>query len=211
VERTNEQWIADLSSSGPDQEQALADLGDVIQRGLPYSLSKYLSPQDPNFDALAEEVVQDTLLRVLDNLSSFEGRSKFTTWVHKIAIRIALTELRRKRWHDVSLDEITESADAPASLGMMADSSLGPEGVAEQADMLERIQHIIAEELTERQRTALLAIGIQGMPMPVVADRMDMNRNALYKLLHDARLKLKKRLIKEGLSPEEILSVFGES
>jgi RNA polymerase sigma-70 factor (ECF subfamily) len=85
VERTNEQWIADLSSSGPDQEQALADLGDVIQRGLPYSLSKYLSPQDPNFDALAEEVVQDTLLRVLDNLSSFEGRSKFTTWVHKIA------------------------------------------------------------------------------------------------------------------------------
>jgi RNA polymerase sigma-70 factor (ECF subfamily) len=94
---------------------------------------------------------------------------------------------------------------------MMADSSLGPEGVAEQADMLERIQHIIAEELTERQRTALLAIGIQGMPMPVVADRMDMNRNALYKLLHDARLKLKKRLIKEGLSPEEILSVFGES
>lgn len=211
MERTNEQWIADLSSSGPDQEQALADLGDVIQRGLPYSLSKYLSPQDPNFDALAEEVVQDTLLRVLDNLSSFEGRSKFTTWVHKIAIRIALTELRRKRWHDVSLDEITESADAPASLGMMADSSLGPEGVAEQADMLERIQHIIAEELTERQRTALLAIGIQGMPMPVVADRMDMNRNALYKLLHDARLKLKKRLIKEGLSPEEILSVFGES
>jgi RNA polymerase sigma-70 factor (ECF subfamily) len=211
VERSNEQWIADLSSSGPDQEQALADLSDVIQRGLPYSLSKYLSPQDPNFNALAEEVVQDTLLRVLDNLPSFEGRSKFTTWVHKIAIRIALTELRRKRWQDVSLDEITEHADAPASLGMMADSSIGPEGAAEQADMIERIQHIIAEELTERQRTALLAIGVQGIPMPVVADRMDMNRNALYKLLHDARLKLKKRLTEEGLSPEEILSVFGDS
>jgi RNA polymerase sigma-70 factor (ECF subfamily) len=211
VERSNEEWIADLSSSGPDQEQALADLGDVVQRGLPYSLSKYLSPKDPHFDGLVEEVIQDTLLRVLDNLSSFEGRSKFTTWVHKIAVRIALTELRRKRWQDVSLDEITESVDTPVSLGIMADSSLGPEGAAEQADMIERIQHIIAEELTERQRTALLAISVQGMPMPVVADRMEMNRNSLYKLLHDARLKLKKRLTEEGLSPEDILAVFGDT
>jgi len=211
VERSNEEWIADLSSLGPDQEQALTDLSDVIRRGLPYSLSKYLSPQDAHFDALAEEVVQDTLLRVLDKIQSFEGRSKFTTWVHKIAVRIALTELRRKRWHDVSLDEITESVDAPASPGMMADTSVGPEGATEQADMIERIQHIIAEELTERQRTALLAIGVQGMPMPVVADRLNMNRNALYKLLHDARLKLKNRLTEEGLSPEDILTVFEDT
>ena len=211
MERSNEEWIADLSSLGPDQEQALTDLSDVIRRGLPYSLSKYLSPQDAHFDALAEEVVQDTLLRVLDKIQSFEGRSKFTTWVHKIAVRIALTELRRKRWHDVSLDEITESVDAPASPGMMADTSVGPEGATEQADMIERIQHIIAEELTERQRTALLAIGVQGMPMPVVADRLNMNRNALYKLLHDARLKLKNRLTEEGLSPEDILTVFEDT
>jgi RNA polymerase sigma-70 factor (ECF subfamily) len=211
VERSNEQWIANLSVSGPDREAALADLNEIIHRGLPYSLSKYLSPQDPNFNALADEVAQDTLLRVLDNLSSFEGRSKFTTWVHKIAVRIALTELRRKRWQDVSLDEIIENSETPASLSMMADASLSPEGAAEQADMLEHIQRIIEEELTERQRTALLAIGIHGMPMPVVADRMDMNRNALYKLLHDARLKLKKRLSDEGLAPEEILGVFGES
>lgn len=211
VERTNEEWIHDLSSSGSDQEQALSDLSKVIRRGLPFSLSKYLSLQDPNFDSLAEEVVQDTLLRVLDNLKSFEGRSKFTTWVHKIAVRIALTELRRKRWQDVSLDELTELADTPASLGMLADPSVGPEGSAEQANIIDRMQDIIDEELTERQRTALLSIGVQGMPMPVVADRLGMNRNALYKLLHDARLKLKKRLTEEGLSPEEILSTFGET
>jgi RNA polymerase sigma-70 factor (ECF subfamily) len=94
---------------------------------------------------------------------------------------------------------------------MLADSSASPESAAERSDMIERIQHIIAEELTEKQRTALLAIGVQGMPMPVVADRMGMNRNALYKLLHDARLKLKARLTVEGLSPEDVLGVFGES
>ena len=211
MERTNEQWTADLSGTGPDREEALSDLSGVIRRGLPYSLSKYLSPQDPHFDALADEVVQETLLRVLDNLASFEGRSKFTTWVHKIAVRIALTELRRKRWHDVSLDEIVESSEAPSSLGMMVDPGASPETMAEQSDMIERIQHIIEEELTERQRTAILAIGVQGMSMPVVAERMGMKRNALYKLLHDARLKLKQRLTDEGLSPVDILSVFGDS
>ena len=211
MERTNEQWNADLSGTGPDREEALSDLSGVIRRGLPYSLSKYLSPQDPHFDALADEVVQETLLRVLDNLASFEGRSKFTTWVHKIAVRIALTELRRKRWHDVSLDEIVESSEAPSSLGMMVDPGASPETMTEQSDMIERIQHIIEEELTERQRTALLAIGVHGMSMPVVAERMGMKRNALYKLLHDARLKLKQRLTDEGLSPEDILSVFGDS
>ena len=211
VDRKNEKWIADLSQSGPDREEALSDLSGIIRRGLPYSLSNFLSSRDPHFDALADEVVQETLLRVLDNLASFEGRSKFTTWVHKIAVRIALTELRRKRWQDVSLDEITESHETPTHLGMMADPIASPEVVAEQSDMIERIQHIIAEELTEKQRAALLAIGVQGMPMPVVADRMGMNRNALYKLLHDARLKLKGRLTAEGLSPEDVLDVFGDS
>jgi RNA polymerase sigma-70 factor (ECF subfamily) len=211
LERTNEQWITDLSTTGSDREGALSDLGEVIRRGLPYSLSKYLSPQDPNFNALADEVVQDTLLRVLDNLSSFEGRSKFTTWVHKIAVRIALTELRRKRWQDVSLDEIVENYEASASVRMMADSAVSPEGAVEQINMVERIENIVAEELTERQRTALLAIAVQEMPMPVVADRLGMNRNALYKLLHDARLKLKTRLADEGLDPVEILADFEDS
>ncbi len=210
VERSNEQWIADLSTPGPGREQALVDLGEIIRRGLPYSLSKYLSPQDPNFDALADEVVQDTLLRVLDNLTSFQGRSKFTTWVHKIGVRIALTELRRKRWQDVSLDGIIESSEAPGSLGIMVDSRISPEDAAEQSEIIERIQNIVNEELTERQRAALVAIAIHDMPLPVVAEKMNMNRNALYKLLHDARLNLKKRLSTEGISPEETLALFGE-
>ena len=106
--RTNEQWISDLSFPGLAQEEALADLRDIIRSGLPYALTNWLSPSDPQFEALAEEVTQDTLLRVLDRLETFEGRSQFTTWVHKIAVRLALTELRRRRWRDVSLDNLVE-------------------------------------------------------------------------------------------------------
>jgi RNA polymerase sigma-70 factor (ECF subfamily) len=210
LERSNEDWLESLSGTGLEREEALDDLKQIIRRGLPFSLSKYLSPQDPQFDALADEVVQDSLLRILDNLSSFEGRSKFTTWAHKIAVRVALTELRRKRWQDVSLDKILESSEAPGSLSMMADEAVSPEGAAEQSDMVDHIQRIISEELTEKQRNALLAIGVHGMPMPVVAEKMNMTRNALYKLLHDARLKLKKRLSEEGLLAEDILAVFSD-
>jgi RNA polymerase sigma-70 factor (ECF subfamily) len=175
---------------------------------LPYSLSKYLSPSDPQFDALADEVVQETLLRALDHLHTFEGRSKFTTWVHKIAIRVALTELRRKRWEDISLDEILESSEAPANVSLMASESPDPDLIAEQGDSVAHVRRIIDEELTERQRKALIAVGVHGVPVAEVARRMDIKRNALYKLMHDARLRLKARLALEGMSVEDILEAF---
>ena len=100
--RSNETWITDLRTRGESHETALADLREIIQKGLPYALSRWLSSDDPLFQPLVEEVTQETLLRVLDQLETFEGRSLFTTWVHKIAIRIALTELRRKRWRDAA-------------------------------------------------------------------------------------------------------------
>lgn len=207
-DRTNEQWLSDLKSPGPTQEAALTDLRSVLRAGLPYALSRYLSPGDPQFDALAEEVVQDALLRILDNLDTFEGRSKFTTWAHKITLRLALSELRRKRWEDVSLENLIDTEEGQASVGLMADTGVGPELAAEQADMMNRIERIILEELTEKQRMAMIASQIHEMPLDVVAQRMDMNRNALYKLIHDARLRLKKRMVEEGLEPEDVLASF---
>ena len=200
--------MAELSEPGEAQEIALSDLRAIVMRGLPYSLSKYLVPSDPHFESLSEEVAQDTLLRVLDSLQSFEGRSKFTTWVHKIAVRIALTELRRKRWRDVSLDELTENAPGEGLRSILAAQEAGPDIVAEQSDMMEHLQRVISEELTDKQREVLVATQIHGMPLEEVARRMGTNRNALYKLLHDARQRLKARLEEQGLSTEEVLAAF---
>jgi len=206
--RNNEEWLNDLRGSGEAYETAIADLRSVIARGLPFALSRWLSPANPQFDALVEEVTQDTLLRVLDQIDTFEGRSQFTTWVHKIAIRIALTELRRKRWQDSSLDEILDNEDKPTPQGLLRDTSVSPEQSAERADMLAHVRRVIDEELTERQRNALVMLGLQGMPMEVTAKKLNTNRNALYKLLHDARLRLKSRLESEGLSAQDILTAF---
>jgi RNA polymerase sigma-70 factor (ECF subfamily) len=206
--RSNDEWIFALRKAGPEQEAALSDLHAIILAGLPYALSKYLSPSDPKFETLAENTAQETLLRVLDKLDTFEGRSQFTTWVHKIAIRIALTDLRRKRWETVSLEGLVEDEEHYTPTGFLADPKPGPEMRVESADLMIRIQRIIQEELTDKQRKAMMAISVKGMPIEEVARRMGTNRNALYKLLHDGRLRLKHRLAQEGLTPEDILSVF---
>lgn len=210
-DRTNEEWLADLRTAGEAKETALADLRAIILAGLPYALSNYLSPDNPQFQSLTEEVAQETLLRVMSHLDTFEGRSKFTTWVHKIAVRIALTELRRRRWRDFSLDSLVEENEKGFSFpSLLEDASANPDALTEQSDMLSRVGRLIDEELTEKQRQAMVATTIQGVPLEEVARQMGMKRNALYKLLHDARLRLKQRLAKEGLTPEDIWAVFEE-
>lgn len=206
--RTNESWLTDLRANGNAREAALSDLREVVEHGLPYALSRWLSPDDPLFTPLVEEVTQETLLRVLDQLNTFEGRSMFTTWVHKIAVRIALTELRRKRWQDSSLDELVDNEESPAPPRLMADHSPSPEANAERDDMMAHIRRILEQELTPKQREALTLLGIQDVPLEEAAKRMKTNRNALYKLLHDARLRLKRRLVAEGLTPQEVLAAF---
>jgi RNA polymerase sigma-70 factor (ECF subfamily) len=206
--RTNDMWIADLRGNGAAREAALADLREIIQHGLPYALSRWISPENPLFAPLVEEVTQDTLVRVLEQLDTFEGRSMFTTWVQKIAVRIALTELRRKRWHDSSLDELLEVEGNSTPSRLMADRAPGPAAISEQSDMIARIRRILDQELTPRQREALVLLGIQEVPLEEAARQMKTNRNALYKLLHDARLRLKRQLKSEGLTAQEVLAAF---
>ena len=209
-QRTNEEWLADLREDSPGRDKALIDLRARLVQGLTYALRDYLSPASPRYRDLVEESVQEALLKVLDNLETFRGNSRFTTWAHKITIHVALTELRRKRWQDTSLEALLETDDGVMTPRFMADSASGPERTAVQADLIRRVQRIIAEELTEKQKTAIVATRIQGMPMSQVAEKMGVKQNALYKLLHDARLRLKKQLAAEGLSVEEVLAAFSD-
>src|SRR3989337_2903668 len=54
--RTNETWLSDLRDSGLARELALEDLRAIIQKGLPFALSRWLSPDQPQFNALVDEV-----------------------------------------------------------------------------------------------------------------------------------------------------------
>lgn len=208
--RSNEGWLADLRAAGEQKELALADLRAIIIAGLPFALSKWILPSDPRFSPLVEEITQETVLRAMAKLDTFEGRSQFTTWVHTIAVRITLTELRRAKWREVSLEEMQEGNKPEDETREMPDSQPGVETSVEKREMLGMLQTVMKKELTPKQLQALMAVAVQGMPLEEVARRMGTNRNALYKLLHDARLKLKNFLDKQGLSPQEILSIFDQ-
>lgn len=207
-DRTNEEWLDALSSAGVNRDIALSDLSVILNRGLDRGLLGRVDPSAPEFETMAEDFVQDALLKILDKLDTFAGRSKFTTWAHKITVHIALTELRRKRWQDASLDQLTDREDGEYTPSFTADPSPTPDSAAERSDMLVRVNRIIEEELTEKQRTVIQLSVIQGEAAAVVAQAMDMNPNAVYKLLHDARLHIKRRLEDEGLSAADVIAVF---
>ena len=153
-------------------------------------------------------MAQETCLRALARLDSFSGRSQFTTWVQTIAIHIALTELRRAKWQEVSLEELMEGVEAEDSSHEPPDDSPPVERLAERKAMLGLVRRIIKEDLTSRQRAAMVGLVVRGLPLDQVAALLEIDRNALYKLLHDARLKVKRQLEKEGFSPVEILAAF---
>lgn len=202
TERTNLEWTDALQSTQPDR--AITDLRIILLRGLRYGLASYRVTE-----ADLEDFVQDALVKVLHEMASFRGEARFTTWAQKVAVRVALSELRRRRWRDVSLQDLmVENEDADFTPAVLTDQGADPGQIAVRSMMMEKIQRMIAEELTDRQRQAMMAVMQGGMPLQEVAERMGTNRNAMYKLLHDARQRLKKRMLSEGLSPEEILAML---
>jgi RNA polymerase sigma-70 factor (ECF subfamily) len=214
-ERTNEQWLADLRSEGSTRAEALSDLRERLERGLFYYLSHDRSDlsdrSSEEIQQMAQDFAQDALLKVIDNLDTFRGESMFVTWASKIAARVAISELRRARYRDYSLDYLTAEGEVMPSITSLAispEDSPQPEDVTERADVLSQIDDALEHALTDRQRSALMAVAVEGIPIEEVAERMNTNRNALYKLLHDARMKLKHYMEDQGLTLDYIIDLF---
>lgn len=213
IERSNAQWSHDLTTTEA-RDQAIEDLRTRLQRGVYYYLSRERSDladlASEELTQMAEDFAQDATLRVLDNLGSFRGDSQFTTWAMKIAMRVAISELRRARHKDFSLDALTANSELPADLTSIAGSTPPdrPETATEKADVLQKINQAFESILTDRQRAALEALILEAVPMDMVAEQLGTNRNALYKLVHDARRKLRTHLENQGLSPDYIMNLF---
>jgi RNA polymerase sigma-70 factor, ECF subfamily len=201
-ERTNEQWLTELR--GPNSGEALADLYDLLVRGLRAALGGYGGGVEAN----VEDFAQEALIKITGNLDSFRGESRFTTWAQKIAMNVALTELKRRRWRDVSLQDLFAGREA-GDRGPV-DTQLTPEQLAYQNTVLGELSRVVDEDLTDKQREAVVAVILEAMPISEVAKRMGTNQNALYKLLHDARRRLKRHMEAAGFSPQEVLAAFEE-
>ena len=213
TDRTNAEWLSALRGETDDQQNAIEDLRKRLKRSIYYYLSQDRSDlrdlAGKELDAMAGDMAQDAVLRVLDNLETFRGESKFTTWTNKIAIRLAISTLRRARYKNFSLDDLTKEGDfLSTSSNLVTEAPPGPERAAERDEIFGIIEKAFREALTDRQYKALVAVALEGVPMDIVAEQLNTNRNALYKLIHDARQKLKRHLEAQGLSTDYMMKIF---
>lgn len=199
---TNDEWITQLALPSPRCDAAIILLRNNLVKGLRYALQNRKDVDE----AAIEDFVQDSLIKILSNLDSFRSESLFTTWAFKIAVRTAYTELRKRRWRDVSLESDIKPEKAFARLrGQLSDN---PEKRAIRKRIFTILKKVINSELTVRQKNVLTATMFRHMPLEEVARRLGTNRNSLYKLMYDARKNLKKSMLKQGLTVQEVLEAF---
>ncbi len=208
--RTNQEWVRDLIAQGDAQIAAIADLRQILLRAALYTFSRSDLAQRSHHEVeqLAEDCAQDALLTVLQHVHEFRSDSKFTTWAYKFAINFALVAARRERWKGVSLDQLLEDAALPEWPVQDGDPAGNPDRATQQTIVWATIHEVIEQELTERQRQVLKAMVFDEVPLDEVARHLHSNRNAVYKLVHDARRKLKARLQARGFDIQEVLGLY---
>lgn len=211
--RNNQEWVQALTAQDNDQVEALTDLRDLLLRAALYTLVTHLQDLQKMNEhermAMAEDCAQDALQVVLTHLPDFRGESKFTTWAYKFGINIALTRARQERWKNISLDGLSEDEGTLEWIqwkdNLQTNDSEMP---SLQEEVSAVIREVVRSELTSRQRQVLKWIAFDEVPMDVVVQRLGTNRNAIYQLLHDARLKIKQQLTIRGYEVEEIYDLF---
>jgi RNA polymerase sigma-70 factor (ECF subfamily) len=206
LDAESREWLRCLrADDGATRDEAIARLHALLMRAARFEVARR-RPTLPHLrgdelEDIATEAADDALMSVLRRLDDFRGASRFTTWAYKFALLEAAVKLRKRSWQgrEVPLE--------PEGWGLFSSAGLEPDAEAEQSELLETLQNAIAEVLTPHQRRVLVALAVNGVPIDVLAERLNTNRGALYKTLHDARQKLRRHLQGRGLAldnwPEE--------
>jgi RNA polymerase sigma-70 factor (ECF subfamily) len=202
VTQTGTEWPAALrATDSAEQAAAVRELGNVLMAGLRVALKGRGDVSEAHLD----DFVQESLLRVLERIDQFQGRSQFTTWALAIALNVAFTELRRKRWQDVSLDALLAAGERLSDPSVIPDDILGAD--EERTRLVATLRHAIENGLTPKQRAAILG-ELCEMPFDQIVELLGTNRSAAYKMLHDARRSLKQRLLQAGITGADIQNAF---
>lgn len=199
TERDNDTWVRDLAHPGAVQEEALSLLRGRLLAGL---LGSRVG-RECRDAGLLEDAAQNALVLVLAKLTTFRGDARFLTWATTIAVHAAVTEARRRRWSDVSLD----AAASPSAPADPAEASLSAETRSARTELLARLDGSIRDALTDKQR-AVIRAELSGMPLEEIARRLGTSRNAVYKLAHDARRSLKARLEAAGYEAADVAELW---
>jgi len=158
-------------------------------------------------DDFCEDIVQEAMIRVQETIASFRGDSQLETWALAIATRVGFDELRHRRWKDVSLESLTSGADEMVPAAPASDPAPSEDRALLRAKVLAALRTVLLHGVTSRQREVLVA-ELEGMPQAEIAARLGSNRNAVYKLSHDARRRVRQQLEASGLTAGDVLWAF---
>lgn len=195
-----DRWLKRLKGTEAERDAALEELSALLLRGLSRSL-----PHRYGCSLQPEDVVQEALMKILNSLGQFEGRSRFTTWAMTIATRVGISELRRKHCQNVSLDSFSDGGGLKIEIAVDEKASAAEE--LDRQTVLGQLQELIDTQLTDKQQLAIRAL-LEGLPVEEIASRTQSNRNAVYKLVHDARMKLREGFERAGIVADDIHAIF---
>jgi RNA polymerase sigma-70 factor (ECF subfamily) len=195
-------WVGALSARDP---AAIERLHELLLRAARFEIGRrrYALPhlRGDDWDDLAQQSADDALVAVLRKLPDFRGDSRFTTWAYKFALLEAAVTLRKRSWQGRELPL------ADAGWEMLVAPSQSPAASSETTELFTALRDAIAEQLTPHQRDVLVATTLNGVPIDVLAERLNTTRGALYKTLHDARRKLRAHLEQLGFDVSGVSDV----
>src|SRR5688572_15207300 len=141
----------------------------------------------------AEEIVQDAFMQAFQSLDAFRGEARFSTWLHRIAVNVALMKLRRDRRRPVeSLEEyLPRFGDTGLHEQLDCDASLpSPEEIVDSED-LQRDVLLALERMPERYRVPFVLRDLEGLDATDVAATLGIEPATLRQRIHRARLMLR--------------------
>lgn len=189
-------WVVELGSDSARGEDARRRLLELLLRAARFEISRRRGSlphlRGGDLDDLAHQAADDALLAILNKLDSYRGESRFTTWAYKFALLEAAVKLRRRAWQG------REIPVEPERWSTFVDQADSPARGAESREILGSIGEALDTELSAHQREVLVAVALNGVPIDVLAERLNTTRGALYKTIHDARTKLRAHLDEEG-------------
>jgi RNA polymerase sigma-70 factor (ECF subfamily) len=189
-------WVEALSTPGRARDDAVERLHALLLRASRFEVARRrraLGCVRDNLDDLATQAADDALMAIMAKLDTYRGDSRFTTWAYKFAVLEAGTKVRRRAWQEREMPLEEEG------WSRLPDRRAAPAGDLETAELLGAVRDAIADALTPHQRTVLVAVTLNDVPIDVLAERLATTRGALYKTLHDARKSLRARLAEQGL------------
>ena len=189
----NEVWIEALKGRGQDGARLLEEVSHFVQRILRSTLGRHGLGEEE-----LAELAQEAMTQLVASADTFRGDSAFSTWAAAVATRAANTQRKRRAAREEGHRAYQLARRDALARGVRDED---PDAGDTNRQLVAILHDVIDSELTERQRIATLAL-LRGVPTVAIAEQLGSNSNAVYKLVHDARLRLRAGLERRGVTAE---------